>query len=130
MQISAESNGLVVLPAYRAGAVSAVYQLPQFDLARALRKNRDQLGAGYDYAGLLGMTRVMFWWLLFKRKVKNPFQSRSKWFCSEFTAQVLRDAGCLLLDEPGDIDPGRLEESVNLPRNGAVRANWAEVILC
>lgn len=124
MQVSAEAGGLMVMPARLAGSVSAVYAVPH--TAEALRKNADQLGAGYDYAGLLGMTKVMFFWLLFKRKVKNPFQSSRRWFCSEFTARVLLDAGYTLCDEPGDIEPGRLEDDV--VKNGCLRVPWEMVI--
>ncbi|QDD91320.1 hypothetical protein [Pseudomonas oryzihabitans] len=54
-----------------------------------------EVGAGYDWLGILG-----------SQILPTGFQSRSRWFCSEFCAQALG------LEQPHRYSPGQLAEAV------------------
>jgi hypothetical protein len=71
----------------------------------------DSLDQGYDYEGLGGMlfVEVARW---FHRKVRNPFGSVSKLFCSEAGAEMLQHvglAGAAYLDA-ASTSPGMLRD--------------------
>ncbi|MCB2192693.1 MAG: hypothetical protein KQI62_14070 [Deltaproteobacteria bacterium] len=82
---------------------------------------RAKLGQGYSYAGIFGMlmdkvVKVGERWDLLAG-CRNPFNSRSTWFCSELVAFALhclpeyRDTQLLKKWHPSRISPQRLFES-------------------
>ena len=70
---------------------------------------REQLGAHYDYTGLLGMAVVRLgrW---FKRKWVNPFRDAKHVFCSEALALAMRWSGGYedFKEDPETVDPEAL----------------------
>lgn len=88
-----------------------VYQ-PTMDLFPAIRECADLLREEYDYAGLLGMVWVEFWWHVFKARVKNPLHNANEFFCSAFVVKVIQVAkwpGAETLD-PGSTDAQMLAD--------------------
>jgi hypothetical protein len=112
--ISAEARGLLVLPAEAMENVCGLYYFPGEAgvLLSGIQKNRQWLGAPYDIGGLLGMGWVEVCWHWIKRRVKNPLDSKSAWFCSEFTAKVAADSGKKLDLPVGQTDPLHLEDEI------------------
>jgi hypothetical protein len=49
----------------------------------ALHKIRDEIGAPYDYAGLVAFAWVILVLRLFKKKVRWPWRNSGAQFCSE-----------------------------------------------
>lgn len=66
--------------------------VPQMDLFPAIKVCADLLREDYDYAGLLGMIWVEFWWRAFKAKVSNPLHNANEFFCSAFVVKVMQVA--------------------------------------
>lgn len=122
VSLGSEGQGWIYLPAERMANVSALYRMSRVDLWCGLRTNRARLGTRYDFEGLLGMGWVMLCWHWLKRRVRNPLESRSAWFCSEAIAQVLRDSGAPVDLPPGETDPARLEAEIRLL--GAEQISW------
>jgi hypothetical protein len=69
-----------------------VFDIP-YPVEPGIRAIGPYIGAGYDFAGLLGMSIVEAARRWCKRKVRNPFRSKSVWFCSEAVVRVLQAAG-------------------------------------
>ena len=64
---------------------------PQCSVQKGFVGLRNFLEAGYDYIGLFGMLFVLFArWL--KKKIRNPFASSKKLFCSECVVRLLQNA--------------------------------------
>lgn len=122
VSLGSEAEGWIYLAAERMGNVSSVYRMPDTNLWIGLARNRERLGSRYDFGGLLGMGWVMLAWHWLRRRVRNPLENRSAWFCSEAVAQILRDSGVGLELEPGETDPARLETEIRL--HGAQAIPW------
>lgn len=60
----------------------------------ALRTLATQLGARYDYAGVLGGA-VQYIFNLLGRRIKNPFASARKLWCSEAVVRLMQSAGVM-----------------------------------
>ena len=84
---------------------------------------RERLGDGYDVGGLVGMAWVMFLRRVFGKRVGNPFQAKSKLFCSEAVDLVLHDSGIDLGVDAGAIDPAEEERAVR--RHGGFSGPFA-----
>lgn len=95
------------------GSQLVALMVPVVPLESAVAKSFDWLGQRYDYAGLLGMSWVMFKrWL--GKKVRNPFASHRAMFCSESVTKVLQAAnwpGAAELD-PSATDPETLRKFI------------------
>lgn len=112
VQLGSELGGWIFLPT-DGSDIWKLYPVPQgVDIWKGLKANRKWLGARYDFEGLVGMSWVMFWWNVFKKKVKNPIQTASAWFCSEIAAQVFKDGGGNLNLTCGETDPKRFQGEV------------------
>jgi hypothetical protein len=89
--------------------------------AMVLDAARAKLGQGYSYGGIFGMLMDKLCRrgnvLPFLRRWRNPFNSRSTWFCSELVAFALhclpeyRESELLTQWHPSRISPQRLFES-------------------
>ena len=103
-------NGFCLTPAKTENtlAVATVQQ----DLKFGLTKNVDALGSFYNYLGLLGMMWVEFGAHVLKRKLSNPFKSKSRWICSEIASQICIDSGVPLDLVPADTDPQMLHDAL------------------
>ena len=113
-----EWNGWTTEAGEAMDQVVSLLWLPSYDLAVGMAKNRSALNAGYDIGGLLGMSWVEVGWHWLKRRVRNPLESKRRWFCSEIMAKVCRDSGVPLEIAPGETDPATLHDE--LVRLGAV----------
>jgi hypothetical protein len=67
----------------------------------------EELGAGYDFGGLLGQPVVMLGQTL-GRHWANPWQSEGRWYCSELVAHLMQKAGAELPAPPAAIRPDTL----------------------
>jgi hypothetical protein len=111
--VGADWNGLVMQTRARWERTgSRVVDVPP--LARSLDDGigvlLEMLDRPYDYAGLLGMPVVLaarFW---FRRRCRNPLQSKGALFCSEAAATLLRAVGYPGAEQldPATVDPGWL----------------------
>lgn len=107
--------------------------LAEFKIRQGVHLKRavQELGSGYDYAGVLGFLVV---WVArwFKRKIKNPFAGARSMFCSEFVL-MLNHLDCIPewsgldpeLTTPGDLlrlcKQGESFELVEQPDQGPPR---------
>jgi hypothetical protein len=125
MNVGSELGGWICQVQDAPGETCALYSMP-VDLSDALRKHRDWLGASYDVGGLLGMAFVMVAWNWFKQRMRNPFNAKGAWFCSEIVSKILRDAGLPLALPPGQTDPHRLRLEVEACGGRLIK--WEEKI--
>lgn len=97
MVIGADGNGFV-MQSYRrfldGRTVVDLFgsEVLGMDLDRGRDFLLDSLDEGYDYEGLAGMLVVEVA-RFFRRRVRNPFGSASKMFCSEAGAEMLQHIG-------------------------------------
>ena len=92
--------------------------------AMLLDAARAHLGQGYSYGGIFGMLLAKLCrlgdYLPYINRCRNPFNSRSTWFCSELVAFSLhclpdyRDSRLLQKWHPSRISPQRLFEASEL----------------
>jgi hypothetical protein len=114
VQLGADTGGWIQSPAedrLKLPVCRLYAPPPGVDLRVGLKGLRTVLGAGYDVGGLVGMSWVMLM-RRFGRKVKNPLQRSSKWFCSEIVDVVCARSGWELALDEHAIDPGAEEKAV------------------
>jgi len=85
-----------------------------YDLSPGLESLLDLLGTGYDYAGLAGEGWVVAMKRWFHRRVKNPFASPSRMWCSECVYRALLKVPQFNIpsDASDDVDPGTLYDTI------------------
>lgn len=74
--------------------------IPEETQRQALSNLSDHLGAEYDKFGLVG-----FWARRFRTRMRNPFHSTDKLFCSEAVALFLSYCGLSQFDHPEEWSP-------------------------
>lgn len=68
----------------------------------ALKHAVEEIGEGFDYAGLLGFGLVILVARWFRKKIKNPWASPKTVWCSEFVLHLNRDK---TIPEWNDFEP-------------------------
>jgi hypothetical protein len=104
----------------------SLYTLP-VDLWPTLQTNIRQLGAAYDFGGLLGMGWVELWYAVARKWATNPLMSKHAWWCSEIGAAFIKQAGLPLPIAPGSTSPKLLEQEI--AKLKAVRHEPKDVIV-
>lgn len=90
MVMEASEFGLILTPFDKFRSKNDVIDLiePSASLDTGIKVAGTWLGEGYDFGGLIGTAFVLIGRAL-KRKWRNPFNSTSAMFCSEFVVKVL-----------------------------------------
>ena len=101
------------------------YQCRTADLWKGVESNFDAFGADYDWSGIFGFLVMIEVKRLLGLRIPNLYHGSGKYFCSEFTASILKRselpwAKCLI---PSTVSPANLREMIR-PRLGL---EWAQV---
>ena len=91
MVMEASEFGLILTPFDKFRSKNDVITViePKAQLDTGIKAAGAWLGEAYDFGGLIGTAFVLFGRFL-KRRWKNPFDSSTAMFCSEFVVKVMQ----------------------------------------
>lgn len=76
----------------------------RIDFAPVIDEMLRDLGAAYDYAGIVGHLWVLLG-RVFGRQWENPLQRKDRWYCSEMVSYFLKECGEDVKLPPASISP-------------------------
>jgi hypothetical protein len=87
----------------------------EFNLDRGLQHTRSMVGAKYDWLGILGFFVKLLVKKIFKKEIGNLTQSKSRNFCSEYVASVLKYSNAFGFQKcnPAEMDPDDIDDIIS-----------------